>query len=266
MKTRLALAFTFSLLIVLSGCISGITVKGDGNLITEKINITDYDRIELNGSNMIVNYEQSTEQPSLTVTTDKNIFDLYDFAVESGLLIIKPKKTERWTNFQPTEFTVTTNSTTIKKLSAGGTATVNINSPIETENLEIDLAGSGLANMPELVKVNSFKTELAGSGTINAANLCVNVFESEIAGSGTLILKGEAEKLNISIAGSGKVQAFDLQAKELSCSVAGSGNVQVNVSDKISADIAGSGNILYKGNPTTIKKDVAGSGSIKPAE
>lgn len=266
MKTRLLLAFSFFLFVFLSGCIPGVTVKGDGNLITENVSITSYDRISVNGGKIVVNYVQSADQPALTVTTDKNIFEQYEFVVESGKLTIKPKELKSRKMFLPTEFTITTNSAAIREIRANGNIKFNINSPVEAEELEVKIAGSGLVNMPELLRAQTLSTELSGSGRVEAADLCVGKYEGDISGSGTLVLAGESDQVRLSIAGSGKIKAFDLQTRELSCSIAGSGNIQMSVSEKIKADIAGSGVIRYKGDPGTIEKSIAGSGSIKPAK
>lgn len=259
MRTRLAVAF--ALCVFLFGCMPGVTVTGDGNLVTENIAISDFERISLSGSRMVVNYVQSADQPSLTVTTDKNIFDLYEFAVESDKLVIKPKSNDKWVRFMPTEFTITANSSAISEVIAGGEARFNANSPIESDNLTIKFSGSGFANMPELVRVNSLRTDISGSGKIDAANLCVGEFKGNISGSGTLILGGEADQVDLSISGSGTVRAFELQSKTLGCSISGSGDIQMSVSEKIKARISGSGKIRYKGNPE-IEKSVSGSGSV----
>lgn len=267
MKTKnIVLAISLLMTLSFAGCIPMRTVEGDGNIVTKTIEITDYDVFQGAGGKMVVNYTQSSEKPTLTVVTDQNILDIYTFEVEDGNLKIKPqKKYEKMYRIKPTEFTITTNSTSIKKFDLAGDARLNVNGVLTTEKLDINIAGSGYVNMPERAEISNIKASIAGSGTMNAAQIFCTDYKAEIAGSGTLILGGEAEKTDFSIAGSGEVRAFDLQAKEMNCSIAGSGDIQISVSDKIDVDIAGSGKVRYKGDPE-IKKRVAGSGSIKKAE
>jgi len=240
-------------------------VRGDGNLITQEIPISDYDKIEASNS-MKINYVQSTDAPGLTITTDQNIFEKYYFIVKDNTLEIKPKREFRHARFLPTEFTVTTNSSTLKKAELAGSIDLNTNSPIHTDKLTVKLAGSGNINLNEQVKTDKLNVEIAGSTTVNAFSLEGKEFDGEIAGSGKINLGGIMQKASFEIAGSGTVRAFDLQVEDLTCDIAGSGDIEVSVSNRIKAGIAGSGTIKYKGNPATIDKDVAGSGTIKKVD
>lgn len=266
MKTNIALTVCLSFFLSLVGCMPMRTIEGDGNVITEKIEIAGYETLKTMGGKMVVDYTQSAGTPELTITTDKNIFDIYTFKVEDGVLNIKPQQ-KYWKAYRikPTVFTVTTNSATIREFKLAGETRLNVNSPLTTDKLEINIAGSGHVNMQERLEASEVETDLAGSGTIDIADIAVTKYSADIAGNGTLILGGQAEKVNLSIAGSGETRAMNLQAKELACSIAGNGDVEISVSDKIKADIVGSGEIRYKGEPV-IEKSVAGSGKIKKVE
>lgn len=118
MKTRI---IYLCLLVILSttGCIPTQTIKGDGNITTENIPVSEYDCLELEGGGMVVNYTQSEAPEGLEIKTDRNIFEKYEFNVENHKLKIRPKKEFRkHTNFRPTEFMVTANSRNLKKLAA----------------------------------------------------------------------------------------------------------------------------------------------------
>ncbi|GEM_PF-38338 len=268
MRTNITASICLLLILSFTGCMPMRTIKGDGNVITKKIEITDFNEFSGKGGKMVVNYQQSAEKPELTIVTDQNIFDIYIFEVKNGELKIKPqKKYERMYRIIPTEFTITANSSAISRFNLAGDAQLYVNSPLTSvENLEINIAGSGKANFPERVEIESIKADIAGSGTINAAEIICSDYKADIAGSGTLILGGEVNKVKLSIAGSGEVRAFDLQAKELSSSIAGSGNIEMSVSDKIDVDIAGSGKVRYKGSPSSVTKSVAGAGSVKQVD
>lgn len=268
MKTNITVSICFLLILSFTGCIPMKTIEGDGNLVTKKIDITDFDKFSGYGGKMVINYEQSSNEAELTVVTDQNIFDIYTFETKDKHLKVKPqRKYEKRYRIRPTEFTIKINSSTIKQFDLAGDATLNVNSSLTAiEKLGINIAGSGNANLPERVEVGSIKTEIAGSGTINFAEMACSDYKGDIAGSGTLILGGETDKVKLSIAGSGEVKAFSLQAKELSASIAGSGDIEMTVIDKINVDIAGSGDVRYKGNPADVKKRIAGVGSVEKVE
>ncbi|MDR1403179.1 MAG: DUF2807 domain-containing protein [Tannerellaceae bacterium] len=263
MKTNVLILIA-CLLLIMNSCNPFHTIiRGDGNLVTRTLTLDDYDVIEASHS-MKITYVQSEDIPALTVTTDQNIMEKYIFQVNGTKLEIKPKdEYRRTTNFLPTQFTVTTHSKGLKKADLAGSITFDLDSLFTGNDLEINLAGSGTINLNDQVTVHDLKAGLAGSATFNAYRLKGNDFDGNIAGSGKLNLGGIMTKATFEIAGSGIVRAFDLQVEDLACNIAGSGDVEISVSNSISADIAGSGRIKHKGDPQIIRKEIAGSGSIK---
>jgi hypothetical protein len=79
-------------------------------------------------------------------------------------------------------------------------------------------------------------------------------------------LGGRIASASFEIAGSGTVHAFDLQTENVKCNIAGSGNLEISANSSIRADIAGSGKVKYRGNPSQIDMDAAGSGSIRKVD
>jgi hypothetical protein len=74
---------------------------------------------------------------------------------------------------------------------------------------------------------------------------------------------GTAERSELSISGSGNLQANELKAQTVKCRVSGSGDVDCFASKEFDALISGSGDIRYAGSPATVRKKVSGSGNIK---
>lgn len=267
MKKTLSLLSLASILLLSVSCSFILsTIKGDGNIVTKEVNIGEYDEIEVAAwSDAVINYAQSEEGPFLSITTDQNIYDIYEFELEGAKLAIRPKDEYRKSRLNPTEFTVTTRSKEIKKVDLAGSNIFNTNSPLTTDHLEISSAGSGTINLNDTVSVQKLKVSLAGSSTINGKALRVNEFRGQSAGSGKFNLAGTAEKTDFDFAGSSQVHAFDCQMSEMKCDIAGSGKIEASVSTSIKASIAGSGDVRYKGNPS-ITQDIAGSGSVKKVD
>ncbi|MCC7429294.1 DUF2807 domain-containing protein [bacterium] len=109
---------------------------------------------------------------------------------------------------------------------------------------------------------NIEKINLSGSGDIFVDNLANEKFSVQIDGSGDVQLSGETDFFATEINGSGNVQAEKLASKNAEVEINGSGDVVVNVSEKIEAEINGSGDISYYGNPTSVSKNINGSGRI----
>lgn len=266
MKTKLASCLFLSMVLLLTSCFPFNRVKGDGNLVTEEISIGDYDEIDISGTSAVVNYQQSDAAPALKVTTDKNIYDMYEFKTDGNKLLIRPKHDFRKSMISPTEFTVTTQSTKLTDADLAGAVEFNLNSPLKSEKLNLDAAGNGTMNLNDSVCVEKMKVSIAGKGLLNAPSIFVNEFKGETAGSGKLNLGGKAEEVKFETAGSGHINAFDLVATNLSCEIAGSGDADVNVSNNLSVSIAGRGSVRYKGNPANISKSIGGVGSVKQAD
>lgn len=250
----------FAGILLFASCSMLRIVKGDGNIVTNQIQIEEYDELEIAGP-IEIEYTQSDAAPGLTVTVDQNIYEMYDFKMDGRKLIVSLKDEFEPSSIFATKFVVTTNSKELKKVSLAGSITFNANTPLKADQLVMELAGSGEINLKDSVMADKFHVELGGSATLNAAAICVQAFEGAVAGSGTFNLGGIAESSSFEIAGSGKVYAFGLQSADLRCEIAGSGRIEASVSNSIHAEVAGSGHIKYKGNPT-VSKEVSGIGSV----
>ena len=253
---KISLLFLICGLFLVSSCIPTQTIKGDGNITTENIPVSEYDCLELEGGGMVVNYTQSDAPEGLEIKTDQNIFEKYEFNVENHKLKIRPKKEFRkHTNFRPTEFMVTANSRNLKKLAAAGSTHVNINSPLQAEEFEAGLAGSGIIQFHDTASFTNLKIEIAGSGDFVGHKVYCEELNGDMAGSNTIVLGGTVGTAEFSIAGSGTVRAFDCTMDELECKIAGSGDIEAFVVNKIKAEIAGSGSVkIQRRSPRYPKK------------
>jgi len=102
-----------------------------------------------------------------------------------------------------------------------------------------------------------------GSAEGDIQNIKSDSFALSINGSSQLRLDGAAEKFNIHISGSGKIDADSLSAGEAKMHIEGSGSIECRVAKSLDARIDGSGNIKYHGEPKTVHQSVNGSGSIE---
>lgn len=267
MKKTLYLSVLSVVLLLTSGCVFMPSIKGNGNVITREIDITDYDAIEVQGSSIIFNYSQQESAPALTVTVDQNIYDLFEFGTNGKKLVVRLKdRDKKPTRLCPTEFTITTNSSSLKKADLAGIDVFNLNGKFaSSEKVKFSVAGNTTIELRDTVTVDQMEVSTAGKGTLNADALYARTFKGEIAGQGTFNLKGAGEKADFEIAGNGKVHALDYELSTLSCEIAGKGLIETFANDRINARIAGMGTVKYKGNPS-VKMDKAGVGSVKKVD
>jgi hypothetical protein len=106
---------------------------------------------------------------------------------------------------------------------------------------------------------------IRGSANVTVTGIDTDTFSVTVAGSGNVDLAGSADSLDISIPGSGRIDAEDLTVRSADISINGSGSAAVNTSDELDVTINGSGSVTYLGSPTNVSQSINGSGSVAPA-
>ena len=180
-------------------------------------------------------------QFNLVIEGDKNVLDDIETEVSGGRLIIKK---ENWrTSFKDERVTVNLTLPEIEGLSVSGSGRAEIMDPVEADNLNLGVSGSGKLITSEL-NVDNLDCGISGSGDI-------------ILGSDGSVDRGE-----ISISGSGGFSGEEIEIDHLEISVSGSGNCVCKVGDSLEASVSGSGNVAYIGNPK-VDARVSGSGHVR---
>jgi hypothetical protein len=103
---------------------------------------------------------------------------------------------------------------------------------------------------------------LSGSGTVVADNIRAQNLIVTLTGSGLLRAGGTANRLDVSLGGSGDAQLEQLVARDVHAVLSGSGRIVVHATSKLDASVPGTGTILYSGNPANVKTNVSGQGAI----
>ena len=213
MKTRTFFFMACILLLATSGFAQQNTIEGDGNIITKEISISDYDEISYVG-NVNIEYEQSNASPYLKITTDGNILSHLDIKIKGKTLIIQPKDERIYfkgnsygLNLKPTVCEIKTNARELKDISAVGGGEFVAKTPLKVDRLNVDIAGSSTINFDKRLEARKIDFSVAGSGDINATRLKVDNLDCSVAGSGSVLLKGEAERGDLSVAG-GEISAL----------------------------------------------------------
>jgi hypothetical protein len=102
---------------------------------------------------------------------------------------------------------------------------------------------------------------VAGSGSVDAGSMQADRLKLTIAGSGDFRGAGTARDLNLTIAGSGSAHAEALRVDNAKVTVAGSGNAAFASDGNVKADILGSGEVRVRGR-ATCKVSSMGSGKL----
>ncbi len=86
-------------------------------------------------------------------------------------------------------------------------------------------------------------------------------FKIDLSGAGSVSVSGQTGRFELSISGTGNVDADDLAAKNVTANVSGAGNAEVQATETLKADVSGVGHIRYKGDPK-VESSVSGVGSV----
>lgn len=231
------LAITVSMF-TLSSCEK---VVGEGPLVTETRSVTDFKSVAVSISGK-VNYKIDPVY-KVEVQAQQNILDILETVKSGDELIIKFQNGRSVGSHE--EITVTISAPYAEKVKMSGSALFNLQNTLTAPNLELTMSGSGMINIPGINLSDKLTATISGSGNIS-------------------ILNGTAKNENLSISGSGYINAESVLAEKVVGKVSGSGNMQINVSQSLDATISGSGSIMYHGNPPVITKSISGSGAVVP--
>jgi hypothetical protein len=105
--------------------------------------------------------------------------------------------------------------------------------------------------------------KIRGAVKLTVKQLSGPTFALESKGASEVTLDGSIDRLLVDMTGASQLVADKLQAKTAEISTTGAGDADVAVSDTLKVVITGAGKVTYMGNPTTIKKQITGAGSIR---
>lgn len=213
----------------------GFGIKGEGPLKTETRDISDFHAVEVAVASDV---EVSVaDNYFVEVQTHENLLPVLKTKVENGTLRIYFDESVSYSE----GLKIRVSAPAFDRFSLGGSGTIKVITPIRSDRMELEIAGSGDIFIPQ--------------GTFNT-------LVTSIAGSGGIELGGTADTVKSEIAGSGDVKGKQLTTRELDASIAGSGSVTFDVAETLKVEIAGSGDVFYSGDPT-VDADVSGSGKVK---
>lgn len=135
---------------------------------------------------------------------------------------------------------------------------------VDGNRLEIDPKGNlnSKNDIKVTIQVASLnQVSIAGSGSVDAVGVKGEKFSASVAGSGSVKISGSADLIDLSVTGSGSIDTFGMQADRAEASITGSGEIKVQSKTDVKASITGSGLIRTRGG-AAVKKNIVGSGEI----
>lgn len=188
-----------------------------------------------------------TNSPSHSVTAyiQENLFELFEFVVEQGVLVIR-----------------THPGTSMGVLPGSPSPRLYIHAPALNS---INISGSAYIS-PESDPITGDVLLLSTSGVVSGElELNLQSFNGRFSGASSLTLSGSAVVSDINVSGAGSIEAAGLETVTTIINVSGAGSAQVWANESLDARISGAGSVIYHGDPESVSQRVSGAGSITSA-
>lgn len=208
-------------------------VEGNGKIITENRNVSNFNSIDASGAyNIVLN--EGTEN-KIKIEADENLIKLIKTEVKNNILKIYNDKPI--TN--PKKLNIIITYKNLIAIESSGACKITGNSAIKTEHFSINLSGTTDLNL---------KLAVVGLNTISS-------------GAGSISISGSADTQNVELSGVSSYNASDLITNITTIDLSGAGSAEINAIKEINGELSGVGSIYYIGQP--IKNiSISGLGSI----
>lgn len=216
----------------------GKKIKGNGNMTTETRNTGDYVGIKCAGSMDYILV--AGKEGEITLEGESNLLEHIVTEIKDGNLIVKVKNKVNLSPSWNKTIKITIPFEDINNVSLAGSGDLWNEDKIKTNDLSVSLAGSGDVILN--VETSSLKGSLAGSGDLTLKGN-TNDLSVKVAGSGDISAFGlQANNTTASVAGSGDIEV--VSNKSLKARVTGSGDIEYKGNpEKEDTKVTGSGTI-----------------------
>ena len=207
-------------------------------LTSETRNVDSFQRISLHATGHLD--IRPGDQQSLTIEAHPDVLTEISTEVRNGELVIRRRKyglRSLFTPAGPINYYVTV--TDLHAIHVSGAASV-IAARLATEEMDLGISGAATLNI-----------ELVGQR-----------LRATISGAGIAHLAGQVSDQNLSISGSGAIEAAELASETCRIGISGAGRATVNVSERLDATISGSGTVKYLGRPV-LRQQISGAGRVR---
>jgi len=217
------------------------------------------------------------EDQKVVVVAPSKYMEKIKTTVQAGTLIIDIRGSLSYRN-EDLHIEVTVKD--LNEITNNGSADYEIRGIFETDNLLLDMHGSG--DLEGQLSVKDLEINMHGSGDmeISGVNGSIEVhqygsgdFEGEsihvgnsyfqINGSGDCEVTGSAAMMELKQSGSGDFDGRGFKVQTAKIRKSSSGEADVFITDTVDAQLSGSGDLNIKGRPEVTDYSVSGSGEIR---
>jgi len=229
------LTFLFTISLGASGCYYLDGVKGDGNVVKEKRDVSGFTELEVSGAFEVYITQGSTE--GLVVEADQNLMELIVTEVRGDKLLIYTEKGIR----DAEEMSIYLDYVNLEEIDVSGAVEIKTENRMKVDNLEI--GASGAAELEMSIEAETIDGDFSGASEIE--------------------FSGYADELRMDLSGASDLDAKELETKVTKLDISGAGSASVFATEELHVDASGASSVRYKGNPK-VYQDTSGASSVKP--
>lgn len=258
---------------------SDARITGSGNIITRRVNIADFSRIETSRAVHLVVEKRSGREA--IIEADDNIMPYVIVEVDGGRLTVSIDNEIKSLNDVTVKVTVPSDGN-ISAISASSASKVTVQAEIKTPKLMLDASSaaninitksdvgtcsidaSSAANVEGAIKADNCVIDMSSASDVNVALLAVKC-DVTATSAASATLSGEAGDIEITVSSAAKVDAMDLNARNADVSASSGGSIKITCMKSIDASASSGGSVKYaaKGDLDPELRHTSSGGSVK---
>ncbi len=258
---------------------SDARITGSGNIITRRVNIADFSRIETSRAVHLVVEKRSGREA--IIEADDNIMPYVIVEVDGGCLNVGIDDDIKSLNDVTVKVTVPSDGN-ISAISASSASKVTVQAEIKTPKLMLDASSaaninitksdvgtcsidaSSAANVEGAIKADNCVIDMSSASDVNVALLAVKC-DVTATSAASATLSGEAGDIEITVSSAAKVDAMDLNARNADVSASSGGSIKITCMKSIDASASSGGSVKYaaKGDLDSELKHTSSGGSVR---
>lgn len=258
---------------------SDARITGSGNIITRRVSIADFSRIETSRAVHLVVEKRSGREA--IIEADDNIMPYVIVEVDGGCLTVSIDNEIKSLNDVTVKVTVPSDGN-ISAISASSASKVTVQAEIKTPKLMLDASSaaninitksdvgtcsidaSSAANVEGAIKADNCVIDMSSASDVNVALLAVKC-DVTATSAASATLSGEAGDIEITVSSAAKVDAMDLNARNAEAEASSGGSIKVTCMKSIDASASSGGSVKYaaKGDLDPELRHTSSGGSVK---
>lgn len=258
---------------------SDARITGSGNIITRRVSIADFSRIETSRAVHLV-VEKRSDREAI-IEADDNIMPYVIVEVDGGCLNVGIDDDIKSLNNVTVKVTVPSDGN-ISAISASSASRVTVETEIKSPKLMLDASSaaninitksdvgtcsidaSSAANVEGAIKADNCVIDMSSASDVNVALLAVRC-DVTATSAASATLSGEAGDIDLSASSAAKIDAMDLNARNAAADASSGGSIKVTCMKSIDASASSGGSVKYaaKGDLDPELKHTSSGGSVK---